>query len=79
MGRGGEARREAPLSPDRPPFSLSPPGSLVSGDAEGRLGALFGRVEAAQRKSGAFDVRSGGREAAQEPPPPGASPPPPAP
>ncbi|XP_077180287.1 CWF19-like protein 1 isoform X3 [Paroedura picta] len=29
---------------------------LASGDAEGRLGALFGRVEAAQRKSGAFDL-----------------------
>ncbi|XP_054826516.1 CWF19-like protein 1 isoform X5 [Eublepharis macularius] len=29
---------------------------LVSGDAEGRLGALFGRVAAAQRKSGAFDL-----------------------
>ncbi|KAL8168619.1 UNVERIFIED_CONTAM: hypothetical protein K2H54_008344 [Gekko kuhli] len=29
---------------------------LVCGDAEGRLGALFGRVEAVQRKSGAFDL-----------------------
>ncbi|XP_066486681.1 CWF19-like protein 1 isoform X2 [Tiliqua scincoides] len=29
---------------------------LVCGDVSGRLGALYGRVEAAQRKSGAFDL-----------------------
>uniref|UniRef100_A0ACB8G7X1 Uncharacterized protein n=1 Tax=Sphaerodactylus townsendi TaxID=933632 RepID=A0ACB8G7X1_9SAUR len=29
---------------------------LSCGDVEGRLGALFGRVEAVQKRSGAFDL-----------------------